>query len=174
MLSFRFVSHVLLCETITNTETYQVKRVVKWGHSLPHSQFLTLQWNCKCWYCFVWYTRHGPHTTQIAVSKISSTSEANLILALVRSYLKKKEKVSSSDEQSAFKSRSIFPVDDFYIIMKTNSSLIFNEFPLVWRTVRSGEWSSGKTKHQTIAAEEKVVAVTAKKKTLVGATDLLK
>lgn len=58
--------------------------------------------------------------------KISSTSEANLILALVRSYLKKKEKVRSSpDEQSAFKSRSVFPVDEFYIIMKTNSSLIF-------------------------------------------------
>lgn len=176
MLSFRFVSHVLLCETITNTETYQGKRVVKWGHSLPHSQFLTLQWNCKCWYCCVWYTQAwATHLTQIAVSKISSTSEANLILALVRSYLKQKEKARSSpDEQSAFKSRSVFPVDDFYIIMKTNSSLIFNEFPLVWRTVRSGEWSSGKTKHQTIAAEEKVVAVTVKKKTLVGATDLLK
>lgn len=74
----------------------------------------------------------GTHLTQIAVSKISSTSKASLILEIVRSYLKKKEKVRSSpDEQSAFKSRSVFPVDDFYIIMKTNSSLIFNEFPLV-------------------------------------------
>lgn len=36
---------------------------------------------------------------------------------------------------------------------------------LLFEAVRSGEWS-GKTKHQAIAAKEKVVAVTVKKKHL--------
>lgn len=50
-------------------------------------------------------------------------------------------------------------------------SYFYNEFPDVWRTVSSSEWSSGKTNHQTNAEEECVVAVIV---LLASMTDLLK